>query len=292
MLGQQPLQLPRGPGRAWALLLLLLLPFLPCCATPPFEPSPPRTGQSETTKNIAVEPPPVPDVDKAEKLEQAVPPYSTEVVGHSVEGRPIKMHVFEPASYRETVLLMATIHGNEAAGTPLLHEIRKRLEADGSLHAQKKVILLPVVNPDGLASNRRYNSRGVDLNRNFPATNWAQNQRHGRKALSEPESRVIHQLIESYHPSRIISIHQPVACIDYDGPGELLARYMGNYCELPVRRLGGRPGSLGSYAGLSRGIPIITLELPGNASRLNKSDLWESYGEMLLAAIRFDSPQP
>ena len=35
------------------------------------------------------------------------------------------------------------------------------------------------------------------------------------------------QLICHHFPHRIISIHQPLACIDYDGPAEPLARAIG-----------------------------------------------------------------
>ena len=88
-------------------------------------------------------------------------------------------------------------------------------------------------------------------------------------------------------PSRgwIIS-SQPISCIDYDGPAEELARAMAAVCGLPVRKLGVRAGSLGSYAGVDLGIPIITIELPGSASRLDADELWQRYGAALEAAIR------
>ncbi len=40
------------------------------------------------------------------------------ILGRSVEGRPIYAHVLGTGD--ETILLIATIHGNESAGTPLL----------------------------------------------------------------------------------------------------------------------------------------------------------------------------
>jgi protein MpaA len=62
---------------------------------------------------------------------------------------------------------------------------------------------------------------------------------------------------------------------------------MAQYCDLPVRKLGAKPGSLGSYAGETLGIPIITFELPRGASELSLELLWSKYGNTLLAAILY-----
>jgi len=136
-----------------------------------------------------------------------------------------------------------------------------------------------------MAHNSRFNANGVDLNRNFPASNRVKDKRSGATAFSEPEARLVKQLIEQYSPDRIISIHQPLACIDYDGPGTTLAARMAQYCSLPVKKLGAKPGSLGSYAGVDLGIPIITFEMRQNDSKLNSDTLWRRYGKALIAAI-------
>jgi protein MpaA len=62
---------------------------------------------------------------------------------------------------------------------------------------------------------------------------------------------------------------------------------MAGLCGLPVRKLGVRPGSLGSYAGVELGVPIITLELPRNASDLSVDELWGRYGPSLVAAVLY-----
>jgi protein MpaA len=127
----------------------------------------------------------------------------------------------------------------------------------------------------------------VDLNRNFEAANRVDNSTNGFRALSEPESRASKAVIEQYRPNRIVSIHQPLDCIDYDGPGRALATRMAQYCPLPVKKLGGRPGSLGSYAGDGLGIPTITFEMPAGATKLSEAALWQQYGRALLAAIQY-----
>jgi len=76
-----------------------------------------------------------------------------------------------------------------------------------------------------------------------------------------------------------------MSCIDYDGPASALAARMAQYCDLPVKKLGAEPGSLGSYAGLTLRIPIITFELLPSDSALSPERLWQRYGKALLAAI-------
>lgn len=218
----------------------------------------------------------------------AAPP--TFSIGDSVEGRPIECQVF--GSGPDVVLILGSIHGNEPAGAVLVRRLAAALQHQPSLLAGRTVVLVPVANPDGLAHGTRTNARGVDLNRNFPADNWSSRGQHGSSALCEPESRALHALIEARHPTRIVSVHQPLTCIDYDGPARDLAFVMSEAGGLPVRRLGGRPGSLGSYAGHTLKIPIITVELPRRSPAPPDELLWSQYGRMMLAAVCYPHAAP
>jgi len=204
-------------------------------------------------------------------------------VGRSVQNRPIES-IMLGQSYDVTFIL-AAIHGNEPAGARLAERLAEHLQKHPELLQGRKVVILPLANPDGIARGTRFNANGVDLNRNFASANRQNSAQNGYSALSEPEARVIHQLIRQYAPDRIVSIHQPLTCIDYDGPATALASHMAQHCDLPIRRLGAQPGSLGSYAGLTLRIPIITLELPAIAEQLDQESLWRRYGPALVAAI-------
>ncbi len=205
------------------------------------------------------------------------------IVGTSVQRLPILSFVFGQGP--DVTFILAAIHGNEPAGTLLVRRLGKYLQQRPNLMKGRRVVLLAVANPDGMAHNSRFNANGVDLNRNFPASNRLNNKQFGATALSEPEARLVKQLIEQYSPDRIVSIHQPLACIDYDGPGTTLAIRMAQYCNLRVKRLGAKPGSLGSYAGVDLGIPIITFEMLQDDSKLDSQTLWRRYGKALIAAI-------
>ena len=211
------------------------------------------------------------------------------VIGKSVQGRDIRCRIFGDGA--ETILILAAIHGSEPAGISLVERLAKHLQANRNLLTGRQVILVPVANPDGISLGTRGNARGVDLNRNFEAANRENSRLYGMVGLSEPESRALHGLIVTYRPDWIVSIHQPLHCIDYDGPASGLARAMGAQCDLPVQKLGARPGSLGAYAGVTLGIPIVTLELPSQASSLSEDTLWQRYGKALLAAVSFGRGQ-
>lgn len=217
------------------------------------------------------------------ELPTAVLPSRYRIVGTSVQNRPIMC--LELGAGPDVAFIMATIHGNEAAGTPLVRRLSWYLRGNSSILAGRKVVLMAVANPDGMVNGTRSNAKGVDLNRNFEATNRVNSKETGLTALSEPEARVIERIIHEYKPDRIVSIHQPLSCIDYDGPARMLADHMGRYCALPVKKLGAKPGSLGSYAGVTLGVPIITFEMTQDDSQLNSEALWQKYGRALLAAI-------
>jgi protein MpaA len=212
-------------------------------------------------------------------------PPNAQVVGRSLEGRPIHCQAFGEGD--DVLWILATIHGNEAAGTPLVAKFVEWLQKHPQELEGRQVVIVPVANPDGFAANARHNKNDVDLNRNFPAGNFDAEQKvHGPTPLSEPESRALMRVLMQYFPDRVISIHQPYAVVDWDGPAEKLAQAMAAQCKLPAQRVGSRPGSLGSFVGLTLGKPIITLELPADAG-MDGETLWKEYGEALIAALRY-----
>lgn len=205
------------------------------------------------------------------------------VAGTSVEGREIPCVVLGRGP--DVCMIIATIHGDEAAGTPLVNRLEREVAARPELVSDRRLVLVAVANPDGMATNRRTNVNGVDLNRNFPADSFRATRRHGPRPLSEPESRALRDLVYRYNPDRVVSIHQPVGCVDWDGPGERLARAMSALSGLEAKRIGSLPGSFGSWIGLALGRPIITLELPRSADGLDDETAWARYGAMLVQAL-------
>lgn len=215
---------------------------------------------------------------------EAAEPVPWHPAGQSLEGRRIDVAVF--GTEGPGVLFIGTIHGDEAAGTPLLVALAERLAQAPDWLAGRRVVVVPLLNPDGHAQKSRGNARGVDLNRNFPAANWHATERHGAAPLSEPETRALVELARDHGIERILSFHQAADLIDYDGPGAELAAALAAVSPLRLAHMGARPGSLGSWAGMDGGIPVITVELPRAADVATSAELWELYGPLLVAAIR------
>ena len=141
------------------------------------------------------------------------------------------------------------------------------LESD-PLPAGLTVVVIPEVNPDGLKAGTRSNSVGVDVNRNFPAKNWRPGSKESRyypgpKPLSEREAQAIIKAIKKWRPALLISIHAPLKCMNWDGPAEDVSSAMAQAIGFSLCKDIGyeTPGSLGSYAGKDREIPIVTFEL-------------------------------
>lgn len=211
-------------------------------------------------------------------------------LGRSVQGRPLVMQVFGDGD--ETVLVFGGIHGNEPTSASVARRLIGQVRNNPEVLGGRRVAILAEANPDGLAERRRGNAHGVDLNRNFPARNWRRaggdRRRHGPAPGSEPETRAIMRAVDRLDPDRIISIHSIARgkhCNNYDGPGGDLATLMAGLNSYPARATVGHetPGSFGSWAGIDRGIPTITLELPRD---LSGRQCWEQNRAALLAVIR------
>lgn len=231
-------------------------------------------------------------------------------LGRSVQGRPLWWRDVLPQSVLDgpvgsaafKVLVVGAIHGDELSSAALaFHWIGQASQAQTQVQALQGAAqpaasalpmtlpmnrvhwrFVPVLNPDGLLARppKRVNARGVDLNRNFPTRNWAQDARHywekrtrkdprrwpGNAPLSEPESAFLHAQIASFKPNLIVSIHAPYGVLDFDGPvGDKLVP-PARLGRLYLDQVGIFPGSLGNYGGLHQGVPVVTVELP-NATR-------------------------
>ncbi len=185
-------------------------------------------------------------------------------------------------------LILAGMHGDEPKSVFVARKLLEHLDAHPPVGS---VIIVPVVNPDGYALRRRGNAHRVDLNRNFPTQNWQpgrQKSRYYPGAESEPETRAVIRLIERVRPRRIITIHsidRNRFCNNYDGPAKRIASAMARRNGYPVAGDIGypTPGSLGTYAGVERRIPTVTLELPSHHS---PKRCWQDNAKALLWCCR------
>jgi len=163
------------------------------------------------------------------------------VIGRSVHERPIALVASGPPNASLKLLVVGDIHGNEAAGM----RVTRRLLA-AAPPAKTRLLVIPTINPDGIAAHSRGNAHGVDLNRNFPF-DWqplSGGEYSGRGPLSEPESRAAHRLVLRERPDVTIWFHQPFGLVDRPNGNPFAARRFAELIGLPLVRLPGHyPGS-------------------------------------------------
>lgn len=210
--------------------------------------------------------------------------------GRSVWGRTIFQRdvVADEAQFR--VLVIGGIHGDERSSSALvLHWIQLARQTPANVHWR----FVPLINPDGMLINppRRTNANGVDLNRNFPTPRWDKEaplywtnrtkndpRRYpGPKALSEPESRWIHDEMERWKPNLIVSIHAPYGVLDFDGPAVPPQRLGRLYLD----QVGIYPGSLGNFGGIHKRVPVVTIELPSATATPSEAETRQMWLDLL-----------
>ena len=183
----------------------------------------------------------------------------------SVQSRPFRVWTLERRD-APRLLIIGSIHGDEACAIPSLPSLNAAIAA----HLSKvSVRIIEDANPDGTALRTRWNSRGVDLNRNWPTKDFHASRRNGPLPLSEPETqRTLKHIIE-FAPSVILVCHaaRNGPYVNFDGPAIEYATAFAQSAAVGDPRWETRasmgyptPGSLGTYAGDERAIPILTIE--------------------------------
>ncbi len=189
--------------------------------------------------------------------------------GASIDGS--SLDVYLPGDGSEELLILASIHGDESETTVIVSEALRCIP-EGEL----KAAVILCANPDGIVRGTRCNARGVDLNRNFPTSNWSADPvcyksresdardialSPGSSGASEPETIALIQLIDEISPRAIVSLHSALACID-DAGSSHLGRQLAERSGLPMLLEIGypTPGSMGTWAG-EQNITLVTYEV-------------------------------
>lgn len=220
--------------------------------------------------------------------------YTTETIGYSVQGRAINAYIFGNGA--TTYLFTGAIHGNELSSNYSMRNWMNDLEANpAKIPANARVIVVPLVNPDGVANGSRLNAHSVNLNRNFPTSNWTSNivtgggeqaGGGGSSAGSEPEAQALMSLTRRYAPHFVITHHSSGSLVNSNDVGVSIAagqRYaaLARYGFVPNSATTGTFGfeMTGTYEDwlLDQGIAAILVELDtdtGNHYARNQSALW------------------
>lgn len=206
--------------------------------------------------------------------------------GLSHSGRPIKVFTTGPKP-KKWIYLIAGTHGDEPEGMFVLEKLFAWLKASPNSRGLS-LIVIPILNPDGVILNTRTNARGVDLNRNLSTKDWtieakAERYNPGPAPMSELENQFVAALMDHYPPGFILSFHSWKPLIDYNGNCADIALFISKRNQYPVSDYIGypTPGSFGTFIQEKYQAPVITFECPEKSNELNLEKIWEE-NEMAL----------
>jgi protein MpaA len=201
----------------------------------------------------------------------AAPQPRRQIIGRSVQGRPLLAYTLGSATASRRVLVIGCIHGDEPAGIGPALALLRAQPGPGV-----EVVVVPDANPDGWVHGTRQNARGVDLNRNFPYA-WRQLGRRGDQQysgtgpLSEPESSALAALVRRVRPTVTVWFHQPLGLVDLSGGSVATETRFARLAGLGLRQLPRYPGSATGWQ--NHGWPgstafVVELPRPAGAAAL------------------------
>ncbi|MGQ0702333.1 MAG: M14 family metallopeptidase [Gemmatimonadales bacterium] len=126
------------------------------------------------------------------------PALRVEAIGRSIHGKEIRAVSFGTGP--TTVLLWSQMHGDESTATMALADLFRFL-ADPAQHSLRdrlsrglRLVMVPMLNPDGAELFQRENAAGIDVNRDA-------------RALATPEARALKELRDRLRPDFGFNLH-------------------------------------------------------------------------------------
>ncbi|MFN0132953.1 MAG: M14 family zinc carboxypeptidase [Phycisphaerales bacterium] len=194
-------------------------------------------------------------------------PRAWERIGSSVRGKAIQAMTVGNGTRR--VYVIGSIHGDEPEAREAAALLPEALEAQKWL-AGATIRVIRDMNPDGSATGARTNTRGVDLDRNWPTKDFFARDKNGRRASSELETATVHKDMLAFKPDVVVVLGSSVVgpVVRFQGP---VRRWALEFASA-ARRVDPKwrfqpdpsepvPGSLESLAGRDMGKAVLAIEL-------------------------------
>ena len=163
------------------------------------------------------------------------------------------------SNYDKKRLIIGVFHGDEPQGEYFINSYLKNAKDP----IKNNLFFIPRLNNN----SKRVNKNNVDLNRNFPTKNWIKSDNDdyfgGVEPNSEEETKFLVNLLNENKFDAIITIHSPYKVINFDGPAQNLSKEIQKFLNYKITNDIGypTPGSFGTYCGVERNIPTVTIEI-------------------------------
>ncbi len=132
--------------------------------------------------------------------------FKVEELGISVNGKSI--NAIKWGNGKTRIMLWSQMHGDEATGTMALVDLLNFLKLDSEpvklISKNCKLLIIPMVNPDGAAAFTRRNAQQIDINRDFIQT-------------ATPEGKILKQARNDFEPSFGFNLHDQTTLWSVDG---------------------------------------------------------------------------
>lgn len=215
---------------------------------------------------------------------------TSSVIGYSAKGRAITAYYFGNGG--TTILFTGGIHGTEGSSyTTMQAWVTYLMSNAHKIPADKRVVIVPNTNPDGIAAGTRNSATNVNLGRNFPTANWKADietasgvlkNGGGTSAGSEPETKALMALTQQLRPRLEVSFHSQGRLVGANKYGDSVA--IGNtYASLvgyqtmfyDAEAVMGYPmtGEYEDWMGEKFATPAILIELPSHSGNYLSSQL-------------------
>lgn len=212
----------------------------------------------------------------------------------SPRGHEIAVWDFITGEENAWLFILGCFHGDEPEGEFIIKKLMDELKAGSAEEVAYNLLLVPCLNPDGKELHTRENANKVDLNRNYPTANFSPesvNPHSGKASAGKPgsemETKLMMELTALYEPARILSIHSDLHLVDYDGPAQEWAAAIAKLTGYKLVENVGYPctGSFGTWAGIERQIPLVTLETRGAGCDDDFFQIWQEVRPALWATL-------
>lgn len=156
------------------------------------------------------------------------PDITTQVLGRSVQGRPI--HIAKTGSQHEVVFLIGRQHPPEVTGAFAMRSFVDAVMSDSELARSFRdrfsVVVVPLINPDGVvAGHWRHNMNGVDLNRDWGPFTQPETQSVARLLATMDEMGLNPKLMLDFHSTRS-SLFYTQMPDDFDEPVDFATTWL------------------------------------------------------------------